>query len=313
MMNKESKYINVKGQLMDLSEPRVMGILNVTPDSFYSESRLQTVEKIAARVVEIVNEGADFIDIGAYSSRPNADHVSLEEEMNRLRMGLEVITDVCPSIPISVDTFRADAARMCVEEYGAALINDISAGEMDSEMFSTVAGLGVPYIIMHMKGTPQTMQQAPHYDNLMKEIFRYFARKIHQLYELGVKDLILDPKHFNEIREEAVQLLKHIHDMELSEIVAAVKNISVYKLEITDYLDIIMIWYRDVLLYKATKEIDKVVFKDQLQSIKEQARKSSYEGIELILESLEKAKARLKANVNFDLVMELLFLTIKEN
>lgn len=109
MMNKESKYINVKGQLMDLSEPRVMGILNVTPDSFYSESRLQTVEKIAARVVEIVNEGADFIDIGAYSSRPNADHVSLEEEMNRLRMGLEVITDVCPSIPISVDTFRADA------------------------------------------------------------------------------------------------------------------------------------------------------------------------------------------------------------
>ena len=179
MMNKESKYINVKGQLMDLSEPRVMGILNVTPDSFYSESRLQTVEKIAARVVEIVNEGADFIDIGAYSSRPNADHVSLEEEMNRLRMGLEVITDVCPSIPISVDTFRADAARMCVEEYGAALINDISAGEMDSEMFSTVAGLGVPYIIMHMKGTPQTMQQAPHYDNLMKEIFRYFARKIH--------------------------------------------------------------------------------------------------------------------------------------
>ena len=113
MMNKESKYINVKGQLMDLSEPRVMGILNVTPDSFYSESRLQTVEKIAARVVEIVNEGADFIDIGAYSSRPNADHVSLEEEMNRLRMGLEVITDVCPSIPISVDTFRAAAARMC--------------------------------------------------------------------------------------------------------------------------------------------------------------------------------------------------------
>lgn len=202
MMNKESKYINVKGQLMDLSEPRVMGILNVTPDSFYSESRLQTVEKIAARVVEIVNEGADFIDIGAYSSRPNADHVSLEEEMNRLRMGLEVITDVCPSIPISVDTFRADAARMCVEEYGAALINDISAGEMDSEMFSTVAGLGVPYIIMHMKGTPQTMQQAPHYDNLMKEIFRYFARKIHQLYELGVKDLILDPgfglvRHWN--------------------------------------------------------------------------------------------------------------------
>ena len=130
---------------------------------------------------------------------------------------------------------------------------------------------------------------------------------------MGRALMLANSDHFNEIREEAVQLLKHISEMELNEIVAAVKNISVYKLEITDYLDIIMIWYRDVLLYKATKEIDKVVFKDQLQSIKEQARKSSYEGIELILESLEKAKARLKANVNFDLVMELLFLTIKEN
>ena len=129
---------------------------------------------------------------------------------------------------------------------------------------------------------------------------------------MGRAIMLANSDHFNEIREEAVQLLKHISEMELNEIVAAVKNISVYKLEITDYLDIIMIWYRDVLLYKATKEIDKVVFKDQLQSIKEQARKSSYEGIELILESLEKAKARLKANVNFDLVMELLFLTIKE-
>lgn len=130
---------------------------------------------------------------------------------------------------------------------------------------------------------------------------------------MGRAIMLANSDHFNEIREEAVQLLKHISEMELNEIVAAVKNISIYKLEITDYLDIIMIWYRDVLLYKATKEIDKVVFKDQLQSIKEQARKSSYEGIELILESLEKAKARLKANVNFDLVMELLFLTIKEN
>ena len=130
---------------------------------------------------------------------------------------------------------------------------------------------------------------------------------------MGRAIMLANSDHFNEIRAEAVQLLKHINEMELNEIVAAVKNISVYKLEITDYLDIIMIWYRDVLLYKATKEIDKVVFKDQLQSIKEQARKSSYEGIELILESLEKAKARLKANVNFDLVMELLFLTIKEN
>ena len=130
---------------------------------------------------------------------------------------------------------------------------------------------------------------------------------------MGRAIMLANSEHFNEIREEAVQLLKYIHEMELSEIVSAVKNITVYKLEIVDYLDIIMIWYRDVLLYKATKDVDKVVFKDQMTYIKEQARKSSYEGIELILKSLENAKSRLRANVNFDLVMELLFLTIKEN
>ena len=130
---------------------------------------------------------------------------------------------------------------------------------------------------------------------------------------MGRAIMLDNSENFNEIREEAVQLLKYIHEMELSEIVSAVKNITVYKLEIVDYLDIIMIWYRDVLLYKATKDVDKVVFKDQMTYIKEQARKSSYEGIELILKSLENAKSRLRANVNFDLVMELLFLTIKEN
>ena len=130
---------------------------------------------------------------------------------------------------------------------------------------------------------------------------------------LGRAIMLANSEHFNEIREEAVQLLKYIHEMELSEILKAVTQITAYKLEITDYLDIIMIWYRDVLLYKATKDVDKVVFKDQMKSIREQAKKSSYEGIETILESLEKAKSRLKANVNFELVMELLFLTIKEN
>ena len=130
---------------------------------------------------------------------------------------------------------------------------------------------------------------------------------------MGRAIMLANSEHFNEVREEAVQLLKYIHEMELSEIVNAVNHITVYKLEISDYLDLIMIWYRDVLMYKATKDLDKVVFKDQIQYIKEQARRSSYEGIELILESLEKAKARLKANVNFELVMELLFLTIKEN
>ena len=130
---------------------------------------------------------------------------------------------------------------------------------------------------------------------------------------LGRAIMLANSEHFNEIREEAVQLLKYIHEMELSEIVQAVNRITAYKLEITDYLDIIMIWYRDVLLYKATKDMDKVVFKEQISYIKEQAKKSSYEGIETILKALDTAKARLRANVNFDLVMELLFLTIKEN
>ncbi len=130
---------------------------------------------------------------------------------------------------------------------------------------------------------------------------------------MGRAIMLAHSEHFNEIKDEAVQLLKYIHEMELSEVVAAVNNITAYKLEITDYLDILMIWYRDVLLYKATKEIDRVVFKDQVNYIREQAKTSSYEGIELVLGSLEKAKARLKANVNFELVMELLFLTIKEN
>lgn len=130
---------------------------------------------------------------------------------------------------------------------------------------------------------------------------------------MGRAIMLAHSEHFNEIKDEAVQLLKYIHEMELSEVVAAVNNITAYKLEITDYLDIIMIWYRDVLLYKATKDIDRVVFKDQVNYIREQAKTSSYEGIELVLSGLEKAKARLKANVNFELTMELLFLTIKEN
>ena len=229
-----SKYINVNGSLLDLSVPCVMGILNITPDSFYAGSRMQTEAEITARAQQILDEGAGIIDIGAYSSRPNAENVSPHEEMERLRMGLEILRKTHPGAVISVDTFRADVARMCVEEYGAALINDISAGEMDSEMFSTVAGLGVPYIIMHMKGTPQTMQQAPHYDNLMKEIFRYFARKIHQLYELGVKDLILDPGFgFGKTLEHNYGLMGCLEDFALFDLPVLVgisRKSMIYKL-----------------------------------------------------------------------------------
>lgn len=188
-----AQYINVNGRLMDLSSPQVMGILNVTPDSFYAGSRKQTEAEIAARAQQILTEGGSIIDIGAYSSRPNAEHISAEEEMKRLRNGLQIICREHPEAVISVDTFRADVARMCVEEYGVAIVNDIAAGEMDSEMFSTIARLGVPYIIMHMQGTPQDMQQHPHYEDVLREVLFYFSEKVQHLRDIGVKDIILDP------------------------------------------------------------------------------------------------------------------------
>lgn len=214
-----ARYINVNGSLLDLSQPRVMGILNVTPDSFYAGSRTQTEAEIVRRVKQIVSEGAAIIDIGAYSSRPNADNVSAREEMERLRMGLKILFEIQPDAVVSVDTFRADVARMCVEEYGVAIINDIAAGEMDANMFHTVAALNVPYIMMHMQGTPQSMQQHPHYDNLLKEVFLYFARKVQQLRDLGVKDIILDPGFgYGKTMEHNYELLSHLEEFRIFEL-----------------------------------------------------------------------------------------------
>ena len=214
-----ARYINVNGSLLDLSQPRVMGILNVTPDSFYAGSRTQTEAEIVRRVKQIVSEGAAIIDIGAYSSRPNADNVSSREEMERLRMGLKILFEIQPDAVVSVDTFRADVARMCVEEYGVAIINDIAAGEMDADMFHTVAALNVPYIMMHMQGTPQSMQQHPHYDNLLEEVLLYFARKVQQLRDLGVKDIILDPGFgFGKTIEHNYELLSHLEDFRIFEL-----------------------------------------------------------------------------------------------
>ena len=227
-------YINVKGQLMDLSQPKVMGILNVTPDSFYAESRLQTEKEIILRLQEMENEGASIMDIGAYSSRPNAQHISIEEEMERLRNCLTLVNKECPNAIVSIDTFRADIAKMCVEEYGAAMINDISAGNMDKQMFATIAQLGVPYIIMHMQGTPQDMQSAPHYDNLLKEVFYYFSEKISKLRDLGVKDIILDPGFgFGKTLEHNYQLMNHLEEFstfELPLLVGISRKSMIYKL-----------------------------------------------------------------------------------
>lgn len=226
--------INVNGQLMEFNHTQVMGILNVTPDSFYAHSRKQTETEILARAHQIVDEGASIIDLGAYSSRPNALDVSESEEMQRLRNALQIIRRELPDAILSIDTFRADVARMCVEEYGAAIINDISAGQMDNRMFPTIAQLGVPYIIMHMQGTPQDMQDSPHYDNLLKEVFYYFSEKVQRLRDLGVKDIILDPGFgFGKTIEHNYQLMNHLEEFnvfQLPLLVGISRKSMIYKL-----------------------------------------------------------------------------------
>lgn len=227
-------YINVKGRLLDLTTPQVMGILNVTPDSIYSGSRMQTQEEIAVRARQIIDEGASIIDIGGYSSRPNAEHITAGEEMNRLRTGLEIVNRNHPDAIVSVDTFRADVAEQCVKDYGVAIVNDIAAGEMDDRMFETVARLGVPYIMMHMQGTPQNMQKEPHYDNLIKEVFIYFARKVQQLRDLGMKDIILDPGFgFGKTLEHNYELMAHLEEFSIFELpllVGVSRKSMIYKL-----------------------------------------------------------------------------------
>lgn len=229
-----ARYINVNGQLMDLSQPRVMGILNITPDSFYADSRKQTEKDIIARIHQILDEGGDFIDIGAYSSRPDASDVSPKEEMERLKYGLEILRNECPEAVVSVDTFRADVAKMCVEEYGVALINDIAAGQMDPEMFSTIAQLKVPYIMMHMQGTPQNMQKNPHYDNPVKEIILYFAEKIERLRASGVKDLIIDPGFgFGKTLAHNYEILDKLEELQMFQLpilIGVSRKSMVYKL-----------------------------------------------------------------------------------
>lgn len=208
-----NRTINIKGELFSLDRPVVMGILNVTPDSFFAGSRKRTEAEIAVRIEEILAQGGDWIDIGGYSSRPDATPVTADEEMRRLELGLEILRHDYPSVPVSVDTFRADVARCCVEKYGVAMINDISAGELDPEMFRTVADLKVPYIMMHMRGTPQTMASLTDYTNLMDEIMLYFAEKVRQLCLMGVSDLILDPGFgFSKTLEQNYELMAHLRE-----------------------------------------------------------------------------------------------------
>jgi dihydropteroate synthase len=187
------RYINVKGKLLDLGSPKVMGIINVTPDSFYGKSRVDGRSEIISAAARMISEGADILDVGGFSTRPGADWVTPEEEGNRVLEAVRIIISEFPEAIVSVDTFRSEIAMEAVADCGAAIINDISGGEADKNMFRVVEKLNVPYILMHMKGTPGRMEKDPVYDDVVADILRWFGERIFRLHSVGVKDIIIDP------------------------------------------------------------------------------------------------------------------------
>lgn len=218
-MKMKRKTINIQGELLDLSHPVVMGILNVTPDSFYPGSRIQSEKEIIERAGQVINEGGTIIDIGGQSTNPKSTLLSADEELERLRPALEIINREFPDVILSVDTFYSKVAQVCVEEYGVAIINDISGGELDKDMFDTVARLNVPYILMHMRGTPQTMASLTEYENMIQEIFYYFSEKIARLHLLGVNDIIVDPGFgFSKTVEQNYELMAALRSFQVLEL-----------------------------------------------------------------------------------------------
>lgn len=210
--------LNLKGHLHKYDCPQVMGILNITPDSFYSGSRTMHDAEIVSRIETMIDQGVNFIDVGAYSSRPGAEDVSPEEEISRLRRGMAVLRKLAPDIPVSIDTFRADVARTAIEEMGADIINDISGGTLDQNMFSTVANLKVPYILMHMRGTPATMQQLTNYDDVTAEVIHDLSVKLRRLRLLGVADVIIDPGFgFSKTLEQNFELMRNLSEFSVLE------------------------------------------------------------------------------------------------
>lgn len=229
-----SYNINTGNQLITTCKPLVMGILNATPDSFFEGSRCMTENLIENRIKQIIDEGGSIIDIGAYSSRPDAQHIDTKEEWRRLETALRILRDQYPDVITSVDTFRSEIAKRAVEEYGVNMINDISGGEMDRSMFATIGELKVPYIMMHMKGTPQTMQQHCDYNDLFQDIALYFSGKIEQLRELGVNDIIIDPGFgFSKTLEQNYELLAKLEHFSIFEhpiLVGVSRKSMIYKL-----------------------------------------------------------------------------------
>jgi len=225
--------INCKGTLIDLSTPKVMGILNITPDSFYDGGRYKSDASILNQVESMITEGATFIDVGAYSSRPGADHVTEVEELNRIIPIVEILNKKFPDINLSIDTFRSNIAKECISS-GAALINDISAGKLDDNMLKTVGSLGVPYVMMHMKGTPQTMQQQTNYNDLIKDIIYYFSERVAEARLNKISDLIIDPGFgFSKTIEQNYTLLNRLellNMLDLPMLVGISRKSMIYKL-----------------------------------------------------------------------------------
>ncbi|HEX5170921.1 MAG TPA: dihydropteroate synthase [Cyclobacteriaceae bacterium] len=206
-----NKTLNIKGRLVDLTVPKIMGVLNVTPDSFFDGGRYLQETEILKQVEKMLSEGAWFIDVGGYSSRPHADDIPIHEELRRVMFTLRIIQKEFPDAWVTIDTFRSEVARVALEE-GAVMINDISAGQLDSAMSDVVLKYNVPYVIMHMRGNPRTMSQLVDYDNLVKDIIDYFHQIIFSLNQKGIHDIIIDPGFgFAKTAGQSFQLLNHLH------------------------------------------------------------------------------------------------------
>jgi dihydropteroate synthase len=217
IMNSKPRYINVRGTLVDLSEPKVMGVINITPDSFYRGSRFNDEKSVIEAVLTMIRDGADIIDVGGYSSRPGAEDVPFTEEKNRVMKAVRAINREFPEVIISIDTFRAEIARVAVEKYGAGIINDISGGEADKKMFHSVEKLGVPYVLMHMRGNPANMQKNPVYDDIVADVLRWFGERIYNLQSMGVKDIIIDPGFgFGKTIEHNFTLLNRLDELSIT-------------------------------------------------------------------------------------------------
>ena len=208
--------LNIGGTLYEFSRPQVMGILNITPDSFYAQSRSFDVQSIKSMVECLVDNGADMIDVGAYSSRPGADNISEKEELRRIEMGMKAIRDINSDIIVSIDTFRANVARESITNLGANIINDISGGNLDDNMFQTIATMNVPYILMHMRGTPTSMSSLTGYDNVTVETIQDLSHKVKALSLLGVNDIIIDPGFgFAKTQQQNFELLQNLSSFKI--------------------------------------------------------------------------------------------------